>query len=186
MNSNDLPEFEPAAFWQEPDFILTELVSLMANRMNVELGITLMVGGAIITGSLIGEREYLRQVARLFRDLSRDMLDRPSAEDLAEIDQAFAFEEMAEDAYPDETAAAPEQPPLLPPLRFLHLRDPVMVSPGATMSFRDSALPVLRIRLSRIEGWMPGRVTTLTSDEYSLYDDDDDNATRYRPNGFIQ
>jgi len=203
----DFPEFEAAAFWQEPDFILTDLVSLMANRMNAELGITLMVRGTIMTGTLIGERDYLAAVSKMFKRITRDMLDKPTAEDIQSIEEAFAFDDLAEDFYPPgdpEETGLPDILPMdelpiasaiseaaagLPPIRFLHLKDPVIVSPGSSMAFRDSALPIMRIRLNQIEGWMLGRVMMMTSDDYPAYDDDDENEappSRYSRGGFVQ
>ncbi len=199
----DFPEFEASAFWQEPDFILTDLVSLMANRMNAELGITLMVRGTIMTGTLIGERDYLAAVSKMFKRITRDMLDKPTDEDLQSIEEAFAFDDLAEDFYPAGEPEETEQPEILPmeeiaqqeapaglpPIRFLHLKDPIIVSPGSSMAFRDSALPIMRIRLNQIEGWMMGRVMMMTADDYPAYDDDDENEappSRYPRGGFIQ
>jgi hypothetical protein len=74
----DFPDFDLSAFWQEPDFLLSDLVSLMANKADSQMGITLMVKGAILTGTLVGERDYLRRVNDMFKRMARVSLAKPS------------------------------------------------------------------------------------------------------------
>jgi hypothetical protein len=192
MTDNDnLPQSDASAFWQEPDFILADLVSLMANKMNSELGITLLVGGTIMTGTLVGERDYLAAVSSLFRDVARDMFNKPTPDDLKAIDDAFAFDTFVEDEYLDSEEVLDdekaEESVSMPPIRFLHLKDPILIAPGSTMSFRESALPIMRIRLSQVQGWMMGRVTMMNSDEYEDYDDEAPSSGSGLPRGgFIQ
>lgn len=167
----DQPEFDPAAFWQEPDFLLTELVSLFANALDAELGITLIMGGAIISGTLIGERAYLKAVNGLVKRLSREMLDQPTADDLDAITGVFEPDRLVEDLLPavtseNGTTAEIETDMLTqpPPLRYLHLKDPILVKPGVTLSFSGSELPILRVRLTQVEGWIVGHANVLSSD----------------------
>src|SRR5579862_3276035 len=89
---SDLSDFDLSAYWQEPDFLLTDLVSLMANKANSQLGVTLMVKGAILTGTLVGEREYLRRINEMFKRMARESIVKPTKEDLASIDDAFSFD----------------------------------------------------------------------------------------------
>lgn len=168
---NDVPEFEPAAFWQEPDFLLTELVSLFANALDAELGVTLMVGGAVISGTLIGERAYLKAVNGFVKRLTKELLEKPTAEDLEAITGVFDPDRLVEDLLPavtGENGTGPEietdmltQPP---PLRYLHLRDPILVQPGTVLSFADSELPIMRVRLTQVEGWIVGHANVLSDD----------------------
>lgn len=163
----DFPDFDLSAFWQEPDFLLSDLVSLMANRADSQMGITLMVKGAILTGTLVGERDYLRRVNETFKRMAREALAKPSKQDLADIEESFGFDEMVEDNYPPEDAPPDEETPLpeVAPIRHLHLKDPVIIYPGSTLSFMDSALPILRIRLAAIDGWMLGRINLISEDD---------------------
>ncbi|MBL8147888.1 MAG: hypothetical protein JNL34_16035 [Anaerolineae bacterium] len=168
---NDLPEFDPAAFWQEPDFLLTELVSLFANALDAELGITLMVGGAIVSGSLIGERAYLKAVNGLVKRLSREMLDKPTREDLEAITGVFEPDRLVEDLLPAVTSANGEtteiETDLLnqpPPLRYLHLKDPILIQPGTAINFAGSELPIMRVRLTQVEGWIVGHANVMSND----------------------
>jgi hypothetical protein len=168
---NDLPAFDPVAFWQEPDFLLTELISLFANALDAELGVTLMVGGAIISGTLIGERAYLKAVNGLVRRLARELLDKPSEEELDALALAFEPDRLVEDFLPavtdeDDHSAEVETDSLSQPapLRYLHLRDPVLVQPGTVLSFADSELPIMRVRLTQVEGWIVGHANVLSNE----------------------
>ena len=170
----DLPDFDLAAYWQEPDFLLTDLVSLMANKADSQLGVTLMVKGAIMTGTLVGEREYLKRINDVFKRMARESLVRPSKEDLASIDESFSFDDMREDDYPENEGEESDEDtdhvkdddlPQAPPIRHLHLKDPVIIYPGSTLSFMESELPILRIRLTAVDGWMLGRISMIASDD---------------------
>jgi hypothetical protein len=168
---NNLPDFDLSAYWQEPDFLLIDLVSLMANRADSQLGITLIVKGAIMTGTLVGEREYLRRVNDMFKRMARETLSKPTKEELASIDEAFGFDELIEDVYPETDDEATEvnvddiDMQNGSPIRHLHLKDPVIIYPGSTLSFMESALPILRIRLAAVDGWMLGRISVISDDD---------------------
>lgn len=176
---NPIPIPETDDYWQEPDFLLRDMVSFMANKMNSSIGITLMVRGAVLTGTLVGEREYLHGINNLFKEMARDTIVKPTKEDLESIDEAFNYDSMTEDRYPedddleDEDAAFESQM-----VRYLHLRDPIIIHPGATLSFQESPLPIMRIRLTEVEGWMLGRILVMSPDEM-----DDNHLPR---GGFIQ
>ncbi len=175
----DFSDIDLSAYWQEPDFLLAELVSLLANRANSQLGITLLVKGAILTGTLVGERDYLNRVNTMFKQMARESLVKPTKDDLASIDDAFGFDELVEDNYTDESDAGDEEaeaaaePEFVEPspIRHLHLKDPVLIYPGATLSFTESALPILRIRLAAIDGWMLGRISVIADDEDDVLPD---------------
>lgn len=176
---NDFLDFDLSAYWQEPDFLLADLVSLMANKADSQMGVTLLIKGAILTGTLVGEREYLRRVNEMFKRLARESLTKPTKEDLASIEDAFGFSEMAEDYYPEEKPDAADaesedeededhfdyESTDAAPIRHLHLKDPVIIYPSSTLSFTDSALPILRLRLAMIDGWMLGRISVISDDD---------------------
>lgn len=181
----DFSDFDLSAYWQEPDFLLAEMVSLLANRADSQLGVTLLVKGAILTGTLVGEREYLNRVNTMFKQMARESLVKPTKDDLASIDDAFGFDELVEDNYTEEAEDEGEEAEPEPqaevtgkpeyvepsPIRHLHLKDPVLIYPGATLSFTESALPILRIRLAAIDGWMLGRISAIADDEDDVLPD---------------
>jgi len=43
------------------------------------------------------------------------------------------------------------------PVRFLHLRDAMVLYPGASIGFRHSILPIVRIRIQSVDGWILGQ-----------------------------
>ncbi len=152
-----------AAFWQEPDLLLGLLVSFLANKLSAEFGITLMVRGTVLTGTLVSERTYLTLVSDLFKSLAHQAIGEPEGEVAKALEAAFDFADMAEDA--DDGRADGEADAVFPPIRFLHLRDPFILYPGAAMSFSESPLPILRLRLTEVDGWLPGRVHVMDRPE---------------------
>lgn len=141
--------------------MLADIVSFMANKLEVGLGITLMCRGAVYTGTLVGEREFLRQANDLLKALVRDSLPSASRADLREVDAAFIYDQLFEDQYADSDVSGDQATDASrsQPIRFLHLQSPVIIYPGSTISFTESALPIMRIRLTEIDGWMMGRIT---------------------------
>jgi hypothetical protein len=135
------------------------LISFLANKLNAEFGITLMVRGTVLTGTLVSERAYLTEVSDLFKSLAHQAIGEPSGDIMDALEEAFDFADMAEDADPEE--ADDDSEALFPPIRFLHLRDPYILYPGAAMSFSESPLPILRLRLTEVDGWLPGRVNVI-------------------------
>jgi hypothetical protein len=150
------PNSDLSAYWQEPDFLLADLVSFLANKLETELGMTLMSRGAILSGTLVSEREYLATLNGMFKTLARDTVTKPAPDDAASLEEVFGFDELAEDQYSEDPGD--EEEFQASPIRHLHLKDPVLIYPGSTMSFTESALPIIRLRLTSIDGWMLGRV----------------------------
>ncbi|MBN8639155.1 MAG: hypothetical protein J0M07_27810 [Anaerolineae bacterium] len=193
----NVPNF--GGFWQEPDFLLMNLVSLLANKLESDLGVTLLVGGSIITGTLVSERYYLYSLGEILRNVGRAPMDIPP--DIVDlVADALGVEDYTEDDYPDmyteeddeaedeSEAVTPQSdgvqaateltdsadladdeeddlPPAPPLLQHLHLKDPVWIYPNTTVRFGQSQLPVIRLRLASIDGWMFGRINISPFDE---------------------
>jgi hypothetical protein len=193
-----IPNF--GAFWQEPDFLLMNLVSLLANKLESDLGVTLLVGGSIITGTLVSERYYLYTLGDMIRNVGRGSLDIPS--DIVDlVADALGVEDYTEDYYPEmeddedddedsdiEGSPAPksqkngkpaenqadfdddeddgfDDAPPPPLLQHIHLKDPVWIYPNTTVRFGQSPLPVIRLRLTAVDGWMFGRINVTPFDD---------------------
>jgi hypothetical protein len=171
------------SYWQEPDFLLSNLVSLMANKLDSQLGITLLVKGVIMTGTLVGEREYLVLVNNLFKAIARDSMVGASKEDLKSMDEAFIFDEMTEDIYPDEYDEDEAEEAIedfdITMIRHLHLKDPVIVFPHGILSLTESPLPIMRIRLTTIDGWLMGRMAIMDGEDSE--DDEDERRPFFPP-----
>lgn len=164
---------EDSVFYQEPDYLLTDLVSLMVNRTGMQLGVTLLVNGAVITGTLVSERDYLDALSEAFLIQARRSMPSPSKEDLESLKNLFDFKGLAEDTYPDEDAdedEADEPEYELTPIRYLHLKDPTILLPHPSLSFSQGDISIVRIRLTAVDGWLLGRSTVF------LTDDEDDNS----------
>ncbi|MDZ4766066.1 MAG: hypothetical protein SGI73_16095 [Chloroflexota bacterium] len=165
-------DLDNSSFWLEPDVLLTDLVSYMANKMGAQLGVTLMIKGAFLTGTLVGENAYLAAISDLFQAMARDTLPATaSADDLEAIIDAFDFETLAEDVYPEDIEVDKDDENDeeggfdTPPLRYVHLQDPMIIYPGSTISFSESPLPIMRIRLNTIDGWMLGRISIMSDND---------------------
>lgn len=170
--------FADPGFWLEPDFLLTTLVSMLANKMDSQVGITLLVHGTLITGALVSESEYLDRMDGLFKETATNALITPTKEELKFFEEALRFETQYEDIYPgdDDTDDGPGPKDEVGSLRHLHLKDPVIVYPGAALSFVDSPLPIMRIKLASVDGWLIGRMNLVGPDDLS---DIPDNGIRH-------
>ncbi|MAS32752.1 MAG: hypothetical protein CL610_02020 [Anaerolineaceae bacterium] len=155
-NFNGFPMFSSDdESWTEPDFLLSYLISSLVNVGGAPIGITLMVKGMIISGTLLSEREYLDTLSELMQQQVRDALALLPEEDREAAESAFDFRDLTEDFYPDDRDDDDDDSPP-EPLFYLHLRNPVIVSPQPVVSFSSGIFPVMRIRLANVDGWMLG------------------------------
>jgi hypothetical protein len=152
-NFSGFPMFDDEN-WNEPDFLLSYLVSSLVNLGGAPVGITLLIKGMVLSGTLMSEREYLDTLSSLMQQQVRDALNTLPKKDREIAEKAFDFRDLTEDFYPDDDDEDEESAP--EPLFFLHLRNPVIVSPQPVVSFSSGLFPVMRIRLSNIDGWMLG------------------------------
>lgn len=165
------PFSDDSSYWNEPDFLLGLLVSFLGNKLSTEFGITLMVRGAVITGTLVSERAYLLRMSDLLKTMLSGAVTNPSAEDLQMLEDVLGLEDMLEDDYApstengefEESHGDDAPADMQPPIRHLHIRDPYILYPGAAMTFTESPMPVMRIRLATVDGWLPGRVNVIDS-----------------------
>lgn len=64
--------------------------------------------------------------------------------------------EMGEDAFDFDEFYDMKKSSVVP-VRFMHLRDAMVLYPGASIGFRHSILPIIRIRINSIDGWILGQ-----------------------------
>jgi hypothetical protein len=168
-------------FWQEPDFLLADLVSGFVNKGGMELGITLFVKGLVLTGTLVSEQDYLKAISGMFATQAKRSLVNPSKQEIKNTEEVFDFTGLAEDVdltelygqrdaeFDDEVVEEEEPEPevpepedderTLPSIRYLHLKDPVIIQPQPAVSFSHTQVSILRVKLTTIDGWMVGKVT---------------------------
>jgi len=183
---NDLSAAD-SGYWHEPDALLVDIVSGFVNKGGMELGVTLFIRGLVISGVLVGEREYLRAISEMFRSQAKRTLLNPTKQEMQMTDEIFDFTNVAEDIvvedlYDDPAIAqrlveeAQDEDELddmvgVPAIRYLHLKDPAVIQPQPAVSFSHSSISILRIRLTAVDGWMLGKVTV----------DDDDDLMNFPP-----
>jgi hypothetical protein len=171
------------SFWHEPDFLLADLVSSMANKGGMQLGVTLMVKGVVLTGTLVSEREYLAALSEMFTSQAKKSVPTPSKAELRAIEEAFDFNMLTEDSYPgdddlpdmdlddgaeedrDDEVDDEDEFPIGPtPVRHLHLKDPTILLPQPAITFAHGEISIMRLRLTAIDGWMLGRAAVVDPD----------------------
>lgn len=133
---------------EEPyrDLMLASFVNLANQASLGELGISLVVGGAWVTGQLIGARSW-------FEGLARSLDAAGAAEGFGDV-----IRMVGASVYPSESereaAGEPVEDPQLP--SFLHLRDAYVITA------EGRAVPTsggfVRLRVDQVAAWMLGRI----------------------------
>jgi len=164
-------DYDMFSFWQEPDFLLADIVHLMVNLAGLEIGVTLFIKGMTITGVLTSEKNYLKDLSDTFRRRVHVNKQNMTKAEQEEFESMFDFTHLAESAISqqldDEGIRVPSQ---MSSIRFLHIKNPILVGAQGVMNFAHGDTPYIRLRLTMIDGWMLGEVVTP-----DLFTDDEDN-----------
>ncbi len=124
------------------DLVLAALVKAVNRGETSTLGISLVVGGSWLTGSMIGGRMWFDQLAQL--------VDNETSSDAGQL-----FRRIGRAAYPSESEGLAEgRPPLDTDPGFVHLRGARLLT-GAAVRVPDPG-GLIRIKLSSIDGWLVG------------------------------
>lgn len=124
------------------DWHLQQLVSL-ANEHGLEVGITLIVAGSVISGMLVGGQKYFELFAKEFAAVW------PRGEGKEAIRAAFAINA---DIY-DKPGSKPATPP-----QFIHLNNAKCFYPGGEIPNNQGVL--WRGRINAISGFSLGAMST--------------------------
>lgn len=171
-------EYDESAYWLEADFLLAEIVSQMVNLMRIPLGVTLFIKGTVVTGMLVSEQEFLKELSTVFIETAKRNVPLQTEEEVRRLEEAFDFTGMAEEQVPPALQRHldgddPEDDDdlddieddydtdITEPIRYLHLRDMVVLTPSPALNFTQGVLPIVRIRLNTIDGWILGQATAL-------------------------
>lgn len=181
--------------WHEPDVILSYLVTTLVNGMGLEIGMTMVVNGLVMSGTLISEKAYLdimtetlqsqisfddKKVPEEVQEALADLLDlRPMAEfdpeEIAErmqaVEDMFEVDDEEDDDDDDDFDVDDfDDIPEIPVIHYAHIKDPVMVAGEPPVSFGEGSRVVMRIRLASIDSWMLGRLMSSLDDDFSDFD----------------
>lgn len=129
----------------EVDWYLESLVHIVT-AAKVSMGVTLSVGGTVVTGQLISGKEYLElsagQVSEVFKSLG------VSEEAAREIKEGFS--KPAQSLYREETSAQPSG------YGYIHLKNARIVAGTSSHALGGS---LWRSRLSAVDGFSLGELT---------------------------
>jgi hypothetical protein len=127
----------------EKDIVLVQLASMANDSPSAEVGITLSVGGALVSGNLIGGPTYFKRQADAIRGVA-------NGESLAEYFETFGSAQYAGSENKDRLTLAD----LYNSITFIHLSDvTVMLTNVPTVR-----LSLWRGRLAAVDGWSLGRL----------------------------
>jgi hypothetical protein len=118
----------------ERDWLLQKIVST-ANETGAEIGVTLIVGGTVISGQAISGKQYFAEFGKSF-----------AAANVFNNDQRKAIEETYKEFGEKRYASLPAAE-----LWFVHLKN-VVIWHGE----EPSRLPLFRVRFAAIEGFTIG------------------------------
>jgi len=129
------------------DWLLERWVRLA--ELGVEVGVTLQLGGLLISGTLVGARHYLEYQRS---DVLADLVQRGLPPLIArKVDRAFAtdLEAMAESDQAERDGAAS-------PRRFIHLKDACIIADGGHRA--SFVVPYWRGQLRRVDAFFLGSI----------------------------
>lgn len=129
-----------------------------ADSLGVGIGITLVVPGGTISGTVISAQQFFKSTAAEFREHVADVDDKKNSEVgelLAESFFDFAAEQIAEDVKEKREAfeKGERKEPRWPMLRHIHLEDARFSVPGQG----HVKLGFNRVLLSQVISWSLGQ-----------------------------
>lgn len=139
---NDSPERVEATYElpDDQDWLLTQLVQWA--ELGLSTGVTLFVGGSVVSGILTGEDAY---ISKLREGFAEGLAGSPSAEP---IDRALASMLEAVKSPPQDEGSIPYP-------RYAHLRDAQVFAPGSGPMPSNEAIS-LRIKLGSVDSFSLG------------------------------
>jgi hypothetical protein len=182
--------------WDEPDLVLQYIVTALVNGMGLEMSVTLMARGLVVSGTLISEATYLDNISNLlkkqvsFNDPDMPAEVRESLQQVLDLRSLTEFdisdfiseamlnederEEMDDEDDYEDYDYDDDYSDMPPELQYLHLRDPLILAGEPPIDFGEGSDIVLRLRLTSIDGWMIGKISPNIPPEYFDLNSDDD------------
>ncbi|MEM6282297.1 MAG: hypothetical protein AAF787_08910 [Chloroflexota bacterium] len=165
--------------WDEPDIVLTYILTALVNGMGMEMGATLMARGLVVSGTLTSEKAYLDNISDMLashvqiddenmpEEMREGLKDLLNLRSLAE----FSMEDMAAEMDDEDDIDDMDLPP---PVTYVHLKDPVIVAGEPPIEFGEGSNVIIRLRLTAIDGWMLGKITPDFGGMFDFDDEDDE------------
>jgi hypothetical protein len=146
-----------AGWYGRPDATLQRM-SQYANDMQQGIGITLVVPGGVVSGTVIGAAQFFTDMSSRFRDAIAEHgvdADTKMADEFAEFFFDGPAKAMADEVVADREAfkAGKLTEPRFLMHRHLHLKDAAFTGGGAPTSFH---LGYTRVLLSQVAAWSVG------------------------------
>lgn len=152
-------------FDAEPDWFLGQIVE-WANRFGVEFGITINVGGLVVSGRLISGTNYFDQLAdQMIGDSDENSIQHQigsvirkhkSIYEPFDVTLTPEHESRPEEQDHDETPGIePSEAP--PPATFIHLKDAKIFAPGQPPLPTNTGV-LWRGRLCEVDGFSIGQL----------------------------
>lgn len=147
---NELTPYEleslRSAGYGRPDWMLQLLVKI-TNESQLRMGMTFFIGGSIISGDMVGGREYFDRFGPVLKGESPG----------TEVETSSSFDELKDAYYPisentEEEADGGEKDDVPGPT-YVHMLN-VKVFAGGMTPFQGA---IWRGRLSQVDAWILGR-----------------------------
>lgn len=134
-----------------PDRTLQEIADFV-NSFGHGASVTLVLPGSVVSGDAASVDSFYQEAA----DQHRELMTRTDDENIQTLIDAFA--RMLYERHAEEYVQRRERENMTPPtmIRHLHLRDVTIRTPAGTIN-----TPRLRVLLSQVSAWYPGRPTTI-------------------------
>jgi hypothetical protein len=148
-NEEVTPADEPSLFDQPDgvDWFLANQVHL-ADAYGIEQGITLNVGGVLVSGMLIGGRKYFQELSDQIRRVTAGTASEGYGELMGDTHSAFV------EVYPERQ---PDQPYPYRRINYIHLRGALTFGSNGIMSPREGVY--WRGKLSSVDGYSFGNLS---------------------------
>lgn len=148
--SAPIPMEIPAPEAPDHDWLLQELVGIV-NATGVGFGITLSVGGMLISGILVDGEKYLEGLAAGFEGV--DSGGSTLGASLGSIPRRY--KELYRRSDPDDPSVEPGEAINEPPV-YIHIQDAQVYAPGGAAATPTGKGTWWRGRLSRVDGFWLG------------------------------
>jgi len=158
MTASDLAAGDRPSDQIERDWFLQRLVAIVngcsVGGPGINLPLTVLSGGAAITGQLISHKDYFQRFANIFGGTLRRSGD--SEQTATQVTKLFA--EMGDFAKIREKLGIP-QPDIEPPPQFIHLANASIVHQTGVMPNPESQeLSLWRGRIGAVDAFMFGTI----------------------------